>query len=215
MAASRASSGRRSAASRRRRSSGSANRSARRPASPRCRRCRSTRSGADASLAGGGVRLNYIPRDGGNTFKGLLFFTGANSSMQATNYTTIADDPVTQPPGPRPADAARRGRQDLRFQSRLRRPAEEGQAVVVRHGAMDGRQEHRHAELPEQELPGRPRQSVRAQQHDAHLQPGYRRAAARELGAATSRNRRCASPGRSTRRTRSARTTTTRSASPA
>src|SRR6185436_17374335 len=45
-------------------------------------------SGADASLAGGGVRLNYIPRDGGNTYKGLLFFTGANSSMQATNYTT-------------------------------------------------------------------------------------------------------------------------------
>lgn len=43
-------------------------------------------SGADASMAGGGVRLNYVPRDGGNTFKGLLFFTG---------YTTIADDPVT------------------------------------------------------------------------------------------------------------------------
>ena len=45
-------------------------------------------SGADASLAGGGVRMNYIPRDGGNTFKGLLFFTGANGSMQATNYTS-------------------------------------------------------------------------------------------------------------------------------
>ena len=57
-------------------------------------------SGADASLAGGGVRLNYIPRDGGNTYKGLLFFTGANGSMQATNYTTIADDPVTQPRRP-------------------------------------------------------------------------------------------------------------------
>jgi hypothetical protein len=52
-------------------------------------------SGADAAMAGGGVRMNYIPRDGGNTFKGLLFFTGANGSMQATNYTTIADDPVT------------------------------------------------------------------------------------------------------------------------
>ena len=52
-------------------------------------------SGADASLAGGGVRMNYIPRDGGNTFKGLIFFTGANGSMQGTNYTTIADDPVT------------------------------------------------------------------------------------------------------------------------
>src|SRR5712691_9273686 len=51
-------------------------------------------SGADASLATGGVRMNYIPRDGGNTFKGLLFITGANGSMQATNYTTIADDSV-------------------------------------------------------------------------------------------------------------------------
>ena len=52
-------------------------------------------SGADASLAGGGVRMNYVPRDGGNTFKGMLFVSGANGSMQATNYTTIADDPVT------------------------------------------------------------------------------------------------------------------------
>lgn len=51
-------------------------------------------SGADATLAGGGVQINYVPRDGGNTFKGLLFYTGANSSMQASNYSTIADDPV-------------------------------------------------------------------------------------------------------------------------
>ena len=43
-------------------------------------------SGADASLAGGGVRMNYIPRDGGNTFKGLFFTTFANTSMQGTNY---------------------------------------------------------------------------------------------------------------------------------
>jgi hypothetical protein len=52
-------------------------------------------SGADATLAGGGVRMNYVPRDGGNTFKGILFLSGANGSMQATNYTRIADDPVT------------------------------------------------------------------------------------------------------------------------
>jgi hypothetical protein len=45
-------------------------------------------SGADASLAGGGVQINYVPRDGGNTFKGLLFFSGANGSMQGTNYST-------------------------------------------------------------------------------------------------------------------------------
>src|SRR5262245_43268853 len=52
-------------------------------------------SGADAALATGGVRMNYVPRDGGNTFKGLLFVTGANSGFQGTNYSTIADDPVT------------------------------------------------------------------------------------------------------------------------
>src|SRR5678816_2246941 len=49
-------------------------------------------SGADASLAGGGVQINYVPRDGGNTFKGLLFFSGANGSMQGTNYTTGTRD---------------------------------------------------------------------------------------------------------------------------
>src|SRR4030095_7273627 len=52
-------------------------------------------SGADATLATGGVRMHYIPRDGGNTFKGLFFMSFANSSMQSSNYTTIADDPVT------------------------------------------------------------------------------------------------------------------------
>jgi hypothetical protein len=45
-------------------------------------------SGADASLAGGGVQINYVPRDGGNTFKGLMFFSGANGAMQGTNYST-------------------------------------------------------------------------------------------------------------------------------
>ncbi len=49
-------------------------------------------SGADASLAGGGVQINYVPRDGGNTFKGLMFFSGANSSMQGTNYTSGTRD---------------------------------------------------------------------------------------------------------------------------
>jgi hypothetical protein len=45
-------------------------------------------SGADASLAGGGVQINYVPRDGGNTFKGLMFYSGAKGSMQGTNYTS-------------------------------------------------------------------------------------------------------------------------------
>jgi hypothetical protein len=49
-------------------------------------------SGADASLAGGGVQINYVPREGGNTFKGLLFFSGANGAMQGTNYSTGSRD---------------------------------------------------------------------------------------------------------------------------
>ena len=51
-------------------------------------------SGADASLAGGGVQINYVPRDGGNTFKGLLFYSFANGAMQGSNFSTIQDDPV-------------------------------------------------------------------------------------------------------------------------
>jgi len=49
-------------------------------------------SGADASLAGGGVQINYVPRDGGNTFKGLLFYSFANGGMQGTNYTSGSRD---------------------------------------------------------------------------------------------------------------------------
>src|SRR6476659_3542175 len=49
-------------------------------------------SGADASLAGGGVQINYVPRDGGNTFKGLMFASGATSGMQDTNYTSGTRD---------------------------------------------------------------------------------------------------------------------------
>src|SRR5712672_405810 len=45
-------------------------------------------SGADASMAGGGVQINYVPRDGGNTFKGLMFASGASSGMQGNNYSS-------------------------------------------------------------------------------------------------------------------------------
>jgi len=49
-------------------------------------------SGADASMAGGGVQMNYVPRDGGNTFKGLMFATGATSGMQGNNYSIGSRD---------------------------------------------------------------------------------------------------------------------------
>ena len=64
-------------------------------------------SGADASLAAGGVQINYIPRDGGNTFKGLLFFSGATNAMQATNYSEgTRDRPPAPAPRPRACSAA-------------------------------------------------------------------------------------------------------------
>src|SRR5688572_17819525 len=35
----------------------------------------------------GGVRINFIPREGGNAFKGSFFATGLNSSFQSNNVT--------------------------------------------------------------------------------------------------------------------------------
>src|SRR5436309_7268694 len=39
-----------------------------------------------------GVVLNVIPRDGGNTFSGSFVFSGANRSMQSSNYTQALKD---------------------------------------------------------------------------------------------------------------------------
>jgi hypothetical protein len=44
-------------------------------------------SSLSAEMATGGVRINFIPRDGGNTFGNSTFFTAANQSMQGNNYT--------------------------------------------------------------------------------------------------------------------------------
>jgi hypothetical protein len=35
-----------------------------------------------------GVRINYVPREGGNTFKGSFFGTAVNSSFQGNNFTS-------------------------------------------------------------------------------------------------------------------------------
>ena len=40
-----------------------------------------------AEMSTGGVRINFIPKDGGNTFSNSTFFTFANQSMQGNNYT--------------------------------------------------------------------------------------------------------------------------------
>ena len=44
-------------------------------------------SAASAELSQGGVRINYIPRDGGNTFAGSGNFAFSNSGLQGDNYT--------------------------------------------------------------------------------------------------------------------------------
>ena len=44
-------------------------------------------SGVSAEAAEGGVRVNVIPKEGGNSFKGLLFASFANESMQSSNFT--------------------------------------------------------------------------------------------------------------------------------
>lgn len=40
-----------------------------------------------AEQQGGGVRINYIPKDGGDTFNGALIMSVANRSMQGSNFT--------------------------------------------------------------------------------------------------------------------------------
>lgn len=42
-----------------------------------------------AESSGGGVRVNVIPKDGGNSFRGLLFANFANESMSSDNFTGV------------------------------------------------------------------------------------------------------------------------------
>ena len=48
--------------------------------------------GASAAQSAGGVVLNLIPKEGGNRFSGSLFMTGANNSMQGSNFTQRVKD---------------------------------------------------------------------------------------------------------------------------
>jgi hypothetical protein len=51
-----------------------------------------TTSGGLGEAETAGAVLNVIPRDGGNTFTGTLFMSGANGSMQGSNYTQALRD---------------------------------------------------------------------------------------------------------------------------
>jgi hypothetical protein len=45
-----------------------------------------------AELEAGGVRVNYVPRDGGNTFSGTFIGAFANRAMQGSNFTQALRD---------------------------------------------------------------------------------------------------------------------------
>jgi hypothetical protein len=49
-------------------------------------------SAVSADLEGGGLRINYIPRDGGNIFTGTFFASLANDAMQGSNFTQDLKD---------------------------------------------------------------------------------------------------------------------------
>src|SRR5690349_4177941 len=49
-------------------------------------------SGAGADTAGGGVRMNVIPREGGNVFNGVLFMNGTTEGLGSSNFTQRLKD---------------------------------------------------------------------------------------------------------------------------
>jgi hypothetical protein len=49
-------------------------------------------SGAGADTGGGGVRVNVIPREGGNTFNGVLFLNGTTEGLGSNNFTQRLKD---------------------------------------------------------------------------------------------------------------------------
>ncbi len=53
----------------------------------------------NAELGQGGIRINLIPKDGGNTFSGTLVTSYANSAMQGSNYTQDLKDRGLNAPG--------------------------------------------------------------------------------------------------------------------
>ena len=44
-------------------------------------------SGVSAEMATGGVRINFIPKEGGNSFKGVVFGSFTNNSLQGSNFS--------------------------------------------------------------------------------------------------------------------------------
>ena len=80
-------------------------------------------SGAGADTAGGGVRMNVIPREGGNTFNGVLFMNGTSEGLGSSNFTPAAEGCRTP--------HAEQDPQHVRLQSGVWRPAAPRQSLVL------------------------------------------------------------------------------------
>ena len=52
-----------------------------------------------AEVSSGGMRINVVPKDGGNRFAGSFFAQGANGPLQADNRTDYVKQFLTVPPG--------------------------------------------------------------------------------------------------------------------
>ena len=52
-----------------------------------------------AEIPSGGMRINVVPRDGGNRFSGTFFLQGATGPLQADNRSDEVKPFITQPPG--------------------------------------------------------------------------------------------------------------------
>ena len=86
----------------------------------------------NADLPTGGVRINFIAREGGNQYHGSLFGNFANGAMQTTNVDAelLARNPLLV--------NARHGGQELGLQPRLRRTNQTGQVVVLCQWPLSG-----------------------------------------------------------------------------
>ena len=88
-------------------------------------------SGIGAETSAGGVRLNMIPREGGNKFSGAFFTSWRDGGVAVGQL-------LAGPEGSRPAER-QPDRPHLRLQLLAGRPDQEGQAVVLHDGCVPGR----------------------------------------------------------------------------
>ena len=100
-------------------------------------------SGGLGEAETGGVSLNAIPREGGNTYSGAFVVNGANGAMQGSNYTDSLKAQGLQ--------NALRAEQHVRVQSDGRRPHHPGQAVVLHVVSSDRDRQHRPRHVGQQE----------------------------------------------------------------